>query len=462
MKNILTVLFFIHLSLSLFGQNPIIKEELFEERNGEWVKVTIIDRAFDDQGNLTYEETLYFDNRFQKWIPYIENRYDANGNNTESIFKSLLSEELGFYIDYTLRQFNEVGDLLVQESFVKENKDSEQVLTRRVTNEYLDNCTYLQRIYQKEGDAPLELSVLLLFVYDKNCVHAETIRSDDLSIDINSFRNQVRITFEPTSNGGQRRIVEKLTCPDELGCDTWEVQSRNTYDAEGRLIINESGSIQGSYRFIVSTDYEPTQKVITTDSYARTFGDSTGQQLVNRRIITYDLEDNVLSSIYIDPFSIREAVSEYNDKGFIHKTLLENRVKNSTGIQVFRDTFNFLYQYYCDDLLAEQLIDYGDNARSKMTFSYLYPADCGQVNTIVDFSLFPNPAKSLLNIENEAFSNGNYTFDIFDLTGRHIRSFSNYRSATQTVNLEDLPNGVYQLSIQNIDGRTTKPFIIQR
>ena len=136
-------------------------------------------------------------------------------------------------------------------------------------------------------------------------------------------------------------------------------------------------------------------------------------------------------------------------------------IKDSTGLQIYRDTTDFIYQYYCDDLIAEQITDYG-NYGTKTTLSYLYPAECGQTNTITDFSLFPNPVNSLLTIENEAFVNRSYSLDIFDINGRYIRSISNYRSNAVTVDVANLPNGMYQLSIQNEAGRITKPFTILR
>lgn len=460
MKKLFTLIFLIQSALFLFGQNPIIREELFETFNDQWNKVSIVERAFNPQGNLIVEKQLYFENATRKWIPYQEDRYDDLGNNIQTIQMYFQSSELGFYVNNITRQFNEAGDIMLEESIVKDNKDSEPTLRSRMERENLAGCSFIQRFYSRDESESLTLVYRLLNIYDENCEFADVVNTNNPDLDIATLENRVRIIFEPTTSGGQRRFVEKLTCPEVDGCEDWKLANKKVYDADGRLIIEEFGAITDFYRRIISTSYEPTQTVYTTDSYAKQ-NDSTSQRLLDRYIVTYDTEETILSSIYIDPFSTRETIYEYNELGFPLRNIFVNTRKDSTGIRIYRDTTDFLYQYYCDDLKAEQITDYGDY-ELKTTFSYLYPAECGQTNAITDFSLFPNPVNTLLNIENEAFVNGHYSLDIFDINGRYIRSITNYRSNSVTVNVEDLPNGMYQLSIQNEDGRITKPFTVLR
>lgn len=460
MKNILTVFLYTLSSLTLFGQNPIIREELFETYNDQWNKVSIVERAFNLQGQLIVEKQLYFENAVQKWIPYTENRYDDLGNNIQTTQMYFQSSELGFYVNNITRQFNEAGDIILEESIVKDNKDSEPILRSRMERVDLEGCSFLQKFYRRDETESLTLVSRALNIYDENCEYADIIRTNNPDLDVASLKNQVRIIFEPTNNGGHRRFVEKLNCSEVVGCEDWKLVNKKVYDTEGRLIIEEFGAITDFYRRIISTSYETTQTIYTIDSYGKQ-NDSTSQRLLDRFISTYDTDENILSSIFINPFSTRETLYEYNEQGLPVRNLFLNTVKDSMGIQIYRDTTDFIYQYYCDDLIAEQITDYG-NFGTKTTFSYLHPADCGQTNAIADFSLFPNPVNSLLNIENEAFVNGSYSLDIFDISGRYIRSVSNYRSNTITLNVEDLPNGNYQLSIQNEDGRLTRPFTVLR
>jgi len=460
MKKLLNLILFISISFSLFGQNPIIREELFEKYEDQWRKVSIVERAFNPQGNLIVEKQLYYEHAIQEWFPFREDRYDDIGNNVQTLQMYFQSPELGFYVNKITRQFNEAGDIVLEESIVKENKDAQPILSSRMEREQLEGCSFLQRFYRSNETESLTLASRSLTIYDENCALADVIRTTNHDLDIASLKNQVRIIFEPTSSGGQRRFVEKLACPNIVGCADWRLVNKKVYDVAGRLIIEEFGAITDFYRRIISTAYEPTQTVFTTDSYAK-INDSTSQRLVDRFITTYDTEENILSSIYITPFSTRETIHEYNDKGLVVRNLFRSTEKDSTGLQIYKDTTDFLYQYYCDDLIAEQITDYG-NYGLKTTFSYLNPADCGQTNPISDFLLFPNPVNSLLTIENEAFVNGSYALAIFDINGRYIRSVTNYRSNAVTIDVADLPNGIYQLSIQNEDGRITKPFTVLR
>ena len=465
MKNILTVFYFILLSFSLFGQNPIIREEQFELYTNEWEKVSITDRAYDNLGNLINEQHLYYENALQKWIPRLENWYDAAGNNIQTTRQFFQSLDLGFHEESVKRQFNKNGNIIVEEFYVKENRDRKKILYRKIESEYLENCSYLQRYYYLDNTQEidlqeLKLTALLLILYDKNCDYAHTVNASNLGLDLNSLKSQVRITFEPTRTGGKRRIVERLVCPKTFGCDTWAVRSRNTYDNQGRLIIEESGNPNDFFRRITSTSYEPDQIVTTIETYAK-FNNLPTQSLSGRDIYINDLDGKVLSTQRIEALSSFGTHLEYNEQGLVQRSFFTRTIKDSTGVVTFRDTTNYSYQFYCDDLPSEQVIDFG-NYKNKTTFSYLKPADCGPNNSISDFLIFPNPASSLINIENEAFVNGKYTMDIFDMTGRHIRSVTNYRSFAQNINIDDLPNGVYQLSIQHIDGRITKPFIVQR
>jgi len=66
-----------------------------------------------------------------------------------------------------------------------------------------------------------------------------------------------------------------------------------------------------------------------------------------------------------------------------------------------------------------------------------------------ELRIFPNPASVFINIDRPA--SGNYTYDIYDISGRHILSGLNSGKLTR-ISISQLESGVYLLSV-NINGR---------
>ena len=74
-----------------------------------------------------------------------------------------------------------------------------------------------------------------------------------------------------------------------------------------------------------------------------------------------------------------------------------------------------------------------------------------------EFALYPNPAKSFVNLEFEALK-GNTLLQILDLNGRRVRTLE-LKAGVETlrIDLGDLPKGVYTIMISN----TTKKLIVE-
>ena len=74
-----------------------------------------------------------------------------------------------------------------------------------------------------------------------------------------------------------------------------------------------------------------------------------------------------------------------------------------------------------------------------------------------EFALYPNPAKSFVNLEFEALKE-NTLLQILDINGRRVRTFD-LKAGVETLRIDvsDLPKGVYTVML----GNTTKKLIVE-
>lgn len=80
-------------------------------------------------------------------------------------------------------------------------------------------------------------------------------------------------------------------------------------------------------------------------------------------------------------------------------------------------------------------------------------------NVFNSLSVFPNPAKGTVNIDLAGAVTGDTTYELFDVQGRKVItkvSSNNF----ETLNVENLSDGIYMLSIQNGSAKTTKKVVI--
>lgn len=94
------------------------------------------------------------------------------------------------------------------------------------------------------------------------------------------------------------------------------------------------------------------------------------------------------------------------------------------------------------------------NAWNNIDASDSYSEDCSlglTTNNLIDMKLYPNPATSVLSIETEAIVN---KITIFNMTGRLVQT-----ETTSSFSIEDLPTGVYMVTIVASTGIQTLRFI---
>jgi hypothetical protein len=93
-----------------------------------------------------------------------------------------------------------------------------------------------------------------------------------------------------------------------------------------------------------------------------------------------------------------------------------------------------------------------------------YKRDCSTAginnNDLSSFIyIYPNPANEVLNIDLTAISNKIEVANILDITGRIIKSYSAKSASVNSINISQLPSGVYFVKIVTTDNEYVKRFV---
>lgn len=82
-------------------------------------------------------------------------------------------------------------------------------------------------------------------------------------------------------------------------------------------------------------------------------------------------------------------------------------------------------------------------------------------NKILQVSVYPNPTKGIININLADASSDKTVLNLYDIQGRKILSKESHNSQ-ETLNIENLSDGIYMLSIESGSLKTTKKVILSR
>lgn len=82
-------------------------------------------------------------------------------------------------------------------------------------------------------------------------------------------------------------------------------------------------------------------------------------------------------------------------------------------------------------------------------------------NVLGSLKVYPNPAKGIVNIDLAGTVTGETTYELFDVQGRKVVSKVS-SNTIETLNVENLSDGIYMLSIQNGSAKTTKKVVINK
>jgi subtilisin-like proprotein convertase family protein len=75
--------------------------------------------------------------------------------------------------------------------------------------------------------------------------------------------------------------------------------------------------------------------------------------------------------------------------------------------------------------------------------------------------IYPNPAKGIVNIDLAGGVTGQTTYELFDIQGRKVISKVSSTNF-ETLNVENLSEGIYMLTVQNGNAKTTKKLVINK
>jgi subtilisin-like proprotein convertase family protein len=79
----------------------------------------------------------------------------------------------------------------------------------------------------------------------------------------------------------------------------------------------------------------------------------------------------------------------------------------------------------------------------------------------LDFTVYPNPSKGILNIQLSSLTGDSASADIYDVQGRKVASTTITNSLTQ-LSIDNLTNGVYFVVVNQNNQKTTKKIVLQR
>lgn len=464
MKNILTF-FFCILQLIGWAQNPITQAVTYQYTNDKtWRKVSTID--YDFQGTDLIKETQrVYNNVLDDWYTSSEEWFDTNNNTTRKITRNFISQNSGFFIRDNQFSYSESGQLLLTLRYVQERNNKPLTLISRTEYEYLADCSYLQRVYEKGNSttAGLFLSWLQLALYDDECRFARFISSTQVDATIDELKSTIRITYKPLRNGRQRRILEVQDCPTGVqNCNQWDIKEQIVFDAAGRDIVREIGSVNDFVRTLTTIQYDANQTIYNYRTFIKLNGINQVLTGIEEEIL--DLQERQLDRKRAELFVFEDWNYDYSEAGYIQQATYERSSKSAAGISVFTDTTTYSYQFYCDGLPSE-MITKEERGQSRTTYSYLFPADCKPLATTkkpVVFKLFPNPASDFVTIVSEQLVNQPTSISIIDGYGRIVQSQQNQQNPSQTIDIQAIPNGRYFLQVTNPKTVTTQPFIIAR
>ncbi|MCW1146857.1 S8 family serine peptidase [Flavobacterium lacisediminis] len=82
-------------------------------------------------------------------------------------------------------------------------------------------------------------------------------------------------------------------------------------------------------------------------------------------------------------------------------------------------------------------------------------------NALAEIKVYPNPTKGILNINLASDTFGESTYILYDVQGRQVVTKKS-SNAMETLNVENLSEGIYMLTIENDLGKTTRKVVINK
>ncbi len=209
---------------------------------------------------------------------------------------------------------------------------------------------------------------------------------------------------------------------------------------------------QRSIDWSVETILSPSQVVHNT---------STALKIVckNNGTDTAEIGDTIftraiLNNQFVTNYVIQVLTARLNPGDTIHHSFNINGIPHTTL------SFNgpFMAQSVLQNRPGLTLEAQGTITNNSVQITIPYINDKGwgvSVNSVADnsvMSLYPNPAKTELNVDVKMLGNSDATLEIIDMTGKVVMSINGYNAASGfNVNVEGFDKGVYLVQVKNGD-----------
>ena len=76
-----------------------------------------------------------------------------------------------------------------------------------------------------------------------------------------------------------------------------------------------------------------------------------------------------------------------------------------------------------------------------------------------DLNIYPNPTQGTLNIKNP--SSGEFSYEIYSITGKLVANKNNITSPVSTVNMSNFTKGIYLINVRSSESFTTHKVILR-
>ncbi len=108
------------------------------------------------------------------------------------------------------------------------------------------------------------------------------------------------------------------------------------------------------------------------------------------------------------------------------------------------------YSPSLNGIYSVQVTDVNKCNSAKSTQHQFTSVGINDISSKNTFKIYPNPSNGILNIESDVLKNTNFSIVVFDAMGKCVYTFKN----TSTINLSDLRDGLYSITIKLENGST--------
>lgn len=245
-------------------------------------------------------------------------------------------------------------------------------------------------------------------------------------------------------------IVEQN--PSATPTETYYYISNSEYSAIGQYVPGSARLIYNDKRELVK--FPMTYNTTCSETFAATV-EALAYGYTLDRAGSIKIQGDAYGSLILPYATVNNVLrvcitSDYDDE------------MSGMTIATYSDTIYLWCDLYNKTAIASQTILYVNyslqmNQITYMTQASLVVADDHQIKKDGNLTLFPNPAKNVVNVKN---TEGIASIDIYDLKGLLIKTVD-IEADNQQINISNLSAGVYFVKYNTSDGSYTEKLIVK-